>query len=92
MSIPVSQFIPPPLSPLGVYMFVLYVCASISALKIIFLKIYLFLAVLGLHCCEGFSLAVASRGCSLVAVGRLLIVVASPVAGQGLRALGLQQL
>ena len=34
MSIPISQFIPPPpLSPLGVHTFVLYVCVSISALQ-----------------------------------------------------------
>ena len=35
MSIPISQFIPPPppLSPLGVHMFVLYICLSISALQ-----------------------------------------------------------
>ena len=33
MSIPISQFIPPPLSPLGVHMFVLYICVSISALQ-----------------------------------------------------------
>ena len=38
---------------------------------------YLFLAVLGLHCCSGFSLVVTSRGYSLVAVQGLLIVVAS---------------
>ena len=38
-----------------------------------------FLVVLYLHCCVGFSLAVESRGCSLVAVNRL-IVVASLVA------------
>ena len=34
MSIPISQFIPPTsplLSPLGVHMFVLYICVSISA-------------------------------------------------------------
>ena len=42
--------------------------------------IYLFLAVLGLRRCVGFSLVVASRGYSL----GLLIVVASPVAGHGL--------
>ena len=42
MSIPISQFIPLPLPPRGVYMFVLYVCASISALKIIF-KNFLFI-------------------------------------------------
>ena len=34
MSIPVSQFIPPPTSPLGVHMFVLYVCVSTSTLQI----------------------------------------------------------
>ena len=39
MSIPISQFIPPPpllppLSPLGVHTFVLYICVSISALQI----------------------------------------------------------
>ena len=46
------------------------------------LFIYLFLAVLGLHCCEGFffPLVVKSRGCSLLAVPGLLIVVASLVA------------
>ena len=39
----------------------------------------LFLAVLGLCCCVGFSLVVASGGCSLVVHG-LLIVVADLVA------------
>ena len=38
MSIPISQFIPPPNSPppafpLGVHTFVLYICVSISALQ-----------------------------------------------------------
>ena len=37
---------------------------------------YLFLAVLVLHCYTGFSLVAMSRGCSLVAVRGLLIVVA----------------
>ena len=37
--------------------------------------IYLFLAVLGLHCCARFSLIMASRGSSLVVVLRLLTVV-----------------
>ena len=41
----------------------------------IYLFIYLFLAVLGLRCCVGFS---------LVAVGRLLLAVASLAAEQGL--------
>ena len=53
-----------------------------SSLDSFFFKacIYLFLAVLGLHCCAGFSLVAASGSCSLVAVGRHLIVVASLVA------------
>ena len=45
---------------------------------------YLFMAVLGLHCCVDFSLVVASRGYSLVVVHELLIAVASFVAGHGL--------
>ena len=45
---------------------------------------YLFLAVLGLFCCVGFSLVAASGGYSLVAVLRLLIAVASLVAEHGL--------
>ena len=48
-------------------------------------KNYLFsLAVLGLHCCTGFSLLMASSGYSLVVVHGLLIVVASSVAPHGL--------
>ena len=43
------------------------------------LFIYLFLAVLGLHCCVGFSLVAVSKGKSLVVVCRLLIVAASLV-------------
>ena len=42
--------------------------------------IYLFLAVLGLHCWAGFSLVAASGSYSLVVVFRLLIVVVSLVA------------
>jgi len=38
---------------------------------------YLFLVVLGLHCCVGFSLVAASEGYYLVVVCRLFIVVAS---------------
>ena len=56
---------------------------------LLFLFIYLFLAVLGLRCRSGFSLVAAGRSCSLVAVHRLLIAVASPVAEnrlQGVRA------
>ena len=37
---------------------------------------YLFVAVLGLHCCRGFSLIVASGSYSLVIERRLLILVA----------------
>ena len=46
------------------------------------ISIYLSLAVLGLHCCEGFffPIVVKTRGCSLLAVPGLLIVVASLVA------------
>ena len=45
--------------------------------------IYLLLAVLGLRCCAGFSLAVGSGACSLVAVRWLLAEVASLVAEHG---------
>ena len=49
-------------------------------IKKIILFIYLFLAVLGLCCCMGFSLVAVSRGYSLVVVPtRLLIEVASLV-------------
>ena len=41
---------------------------------------YLFLAVLGLHCCEGFSLVTASGGYSLVVVPGLLVAMASLMA------------
>ena len=44
----------------------------------------LFLVVLGLHCYEGFSLVTVSWVYSLVVVHRLLIVVASFVAENGL--------
>ena len=40
---------------------------------------YLLFAVPGLCCCTGFSLVAVSRGYSLVAMHRLLIVVASLV-------------
>ena len=42
--------------------------------------IYLFLSVLGLRCCMGFSPVAASRGYSLVAVCRPLTAVVSLVA------------
>ena len=40
--------------------------------------------MLGLCCCKGFSLVAESGGYSLAVVGRLLIVVAYPVAEHGL--------
>ena len=43
-----------------------------------------FLLMLGLPCCLGFSLVVASRGYSLVEVCRLLTEVASPDVEHGL--------
>ena len=46
--------------------------------------IYLFLAVLGLHCCAGFSLFVAIGSYSLVVVHRFLIVVAFLAVQHGL--------
>ena len=49
---------------------------------------YLFMAVLGLHCCEGFSLAAARRDCSLVAEHGLLLVVPSLVSEHRLRSTG----
>ena len=50
--------------------------------ELIFLNncIYLFLAVLGLRCCSGFSVNCGERGYFLVAGHRLLIAVASFVA------------
>ena len=44
-----------------------------------------FLAALSLHCCEGFSLVVGSKGYPLVAVWGLLIEVASLVVEHGSR-------
>ena len=48
-------------------------------LKYLFSYVY-FLAVLGLHCYAGFSLAAVIRGYSLLVVRRLLIAVPSLVA------------
>ena len=42
-----------------------------------------FLAILGLHCCLGFSLVAASRGYSLVALCSLLTAMASLVGEHG---------
>ena len=92
MLIPISQFItppPPPLSPLGVHMFVLYICVSISALHglpilFIYLFIYLFLAALGLRCCAWAFSSCGEQGLLSLAVCGLLIAVASLVAEHGL--------
>ena len=48
----------------------------------------LFLAILGLRCCGGFSLVAASRVCSLVAAYRLPIVVAVLVVEHGFQVRG----
>ena len=53
---------------------------SINTFKKIVLLIYLFLAVLDLCYCVGFSPVASGRGYSLVLVHRLLIVVVSLVA------------
>ena len=53
-------------------------------IDVCFFFVCLFLAVLGLHCCVGFSLVVASGGYSLNAVPGLLIVEASLVMERGL--------
>ena len=45
-----------------------------------FLKIYLLLAVLGLHCCEGAFSSCSERGLLFIVVRGLLIAVASLVA------------
>ena len=55
-----------------------YICKGAAAfLKNVF--ICLFMAVLVLHCCAGFSLAAVSRACSLAEAHGLLIAVASVV-------------
>ena len=47
--------------------------------------IYLFLAVLNLHCCTGFSQIVASGGCCLVVVCWLLLLQITGSRGRGLQ-------
>ena len=51
---------------------------------------YLCMAVLGLHCCTGFSLVAVSRGCSLIGVHRLQYLqhVGSEVVAPGLQCAG----
>ena len=56
-----------------------YVANMFSIYHYLFKKFtfYLFLSVLGLHCCARFSLAVLSGDCSLVAALGFVIAVAS---------------
>ena len=46
-------------------------------------NVFIYLAVLGLGCCMGFSLVAGSGGCSLVAVCSVLTAVASPAVAHG---------
>ena len=57
--------------------------SPIRFLKIFFID--LFLAMLGLHCCMGFSVVATSGGYSLVAVHKRLPEVAYPLAEHGLQ-------
>ena len=61
---------------------------ALSSCKLLFLffNVYfcLFLAVLGLHCCRGFSLVAVSRGYSTDGVRWLLIAVTSCCGAQAL--------
>ena len=57
---------------------------DVGILNILFM--YLFLALLGLHCCAAFSWVAASRGYSIAAVHRLLVAVAPLVAEHRLQA------
>ena len=66
-----SRFFPPwPLKKLCVAAFLLFFCQCFLPLPLFFFFfnefIYLFLAVLGLCCCPGFSLVAASGGYSLL--------------------------
>ena len=58
--------------------------ATFSYFIIFFKFIYLFLAVLGLHCCTWVFSSCGEWGLLFVAVHRLLIAVASLVAEHGL--------
>ena len=63
---------------------ILLVPSILNSSGFFFLWFYLFLAVLGLCCCMGFALVATSRGYSLVAVCRLLLVESSLVTDRGL--------
>ena len=58
----------------------------------VFKKYFLDFGCAGSHCCTGFSLVVARRGCSPAAVCRFLTGVASLVSEYRLKALGLPYL
>ena len=62
------------------------VTKSWTGLSDFYTHTWLLLTVLGLCCCMGFPLVVASRGYSPVTVHGLLIEVASLVVEQGLKA------
>ena len=77
------------LAIMAVFSACLHMVSSLnSPFKKILLFVYLFLAVLGLHCWASFSLAVAIKGYSLVAVHGLLVAVASLVGQHGFRVRG----
>ena len=68
-------------------------CLPVSTLQsVIFLKFCLFLAVLGFHCCMGFSLVAVSRGCSVVPGPGFLTAAASLVEHRGVHLLRLKPL
>ena len=64
---------------MSVFYFCLFVC-SLFYMYLFYNFIYLFLTVLGLRCCEGFSLVVAGGGYSLLVMRGLFIAAASLVA------------
>ena len=57
-------------------------CLSFTVFSLI--SLFLFSIMLALRCCTGFSLVAMSKGCSLGAVCRLLLVMASLVSENGL--------
>ena len=81
------------LNYLDSYVNILFVqgCASESSLYFFspFIYLFLFLAVLGLHCCTRAFSSCTELGLLLVAVHRLLTALASPVWSTGSRVCGL---
>ena len=57
---------------------------TVASFYMCVISLVLFLAVLGLYRCMGFSLVAASRGSSLVVVHELLIAVTSHLPGHRL--------